>query len=228
MIGINGNNIASAWADNLFNKLDTNNQGYLDKQNLQTALSKISDSSSTASSSDDIISQLDSNSDGKVTKDEMTAVVKYLFAQMNHRAQGMGEGGPEGPDGPPPPPPMKGENSGFTKEELSQQLEEIGSSDSKRSDLISKIVNNFEQADSDGDGKVTFKEAMALDKQSQTSGSSASTSAAANETSGTTTTQKSEDWVMTQIMKLLQAYDAFGSGSDPSTTKETQSVSNYI
>ena len=227
MIGINGNNIASAWADNLFNKLDTNNQGYLDKQNLQTALSKISDSSSTTSSADDIFSQLDSNSDGKVTQEEMTAVVQNLFAQMNHRSQGvdMGEGGPEGPGG---PPPMKGEDNGFTKEELSQQLEEIGSSESKRFDLISKIVNNFDQADSDGDGKVTFKEAMAWDKQSKTSGSSASTSADVDEISGTTTTQKSEYWVMSQIMKLMRAYDVFGSGSDPSTTKETQSVSNYM
>ena len=52
----------------------------------------------------------------------------------------------------PPPPPEN--DTGFTEEELTEQLSEIGSSDSQRASLISNIVENFDAADTDGDGKV--------------------------------------------------------------------------
>jgi Ca2+-binding EF-hand superfamily protein len=101
----------------------------------------------------------------------------------------------------PPPPPQN--DAGFTKEELQSQLDEIGSSDSKRSSLISKVVENFDTADTNGDGKVSFKEAMAYD-QSGTSASTGTTS------SSDTSASSSEAQLMLQIMKLAQAYGLFG------------------
>lgn len=103
---------------------------------------------------------------------------------------------------PPPPPPEN--DAGFSKDALESQLSEIGSSDNKRSALISSVIENFDEADSDGDGKVSFKEAMAYDHQS-----SDTTSANAGESAATT--QASEVDVMRQILQLMQAYQVFGS-----------------
>jgi hypothetical protein len=98
----------------------------------------------------------------------------------------------------PPPPP--GSDAGFTKDELSSQLNEIGTSDSQRSSLISDIVQNFDEADSDGDGKVSFKEAMAYDQeQSSTTGNTNSETVAR--------TEDSSRKLMMQIMQLMHAYN---------------------
>lgn len=59
--------------------------------------------------------------------------------------------------------PLSPNDSGFTKDELQQQLTEVGSSDSKRTKLISKIIQNFDSADINDDGKVNVKEATAYD-----------------------------------------------------------------
>jgi Ca2+-binding EF-hand superfamily protein len=165
--GIDGSQI-SQWTLGLFDQLDSQNKGYIDKSGLATALDKVSGSSADV---EDIFTRLDANSDGKVTKDEMTTVLQELFAQARSRRV-MDEGQPGGPDGMPPPPPPNGEDKGFTADELSSQLEQIGSADSKRSELISNILKNFDEADADGDGKVTAKEAMAFDKANKTSDSS--------------------------------------------------------
>jgi hypothetical protein len=58
------------------------------------------------------------------------------------RMNGSGDGGPSGTGSMRPPPPQDGNDAGFTKDELTGQLKEIGSSDSKRSALISKIIDN--------------------------------------------------------------------------------------
>ncbi len=90
---------------------------------------------------------------------------------------------------PPPLPPggaqgTSDSNTGFTKDELTGQLSEIGSDDAARSGLISKIVENFDEADTNSDGKVSLQEAMAYDNansassNSTTGASSSSTSSA--------------------------------------------------
>jgi Ca2+-binding EF-hand superfamily protein len=166
MNGINSN-MVSTWANNLFARLDTQNQGYIEKSGLQSALSTATGSSTSV---DDVFTRLDGDSDGKVTKDEMTTALQNLFAQTNSwtDSTGMNIGGPPPSGGAPPPPPMEGNEAGFTKEELTDQLEEIGSTDSKRSSFISGIIENFDAADTDGDGKVSLEEAIAYDKTKQT------------------------------------------------------------
>lgn len=231
-------------ADKLFSKLDSSGQGYLTKADLQSAMDSVSSASTTASTSsasgstssvDDLFSQLDTNGDGKVTKQEFTDTLKKVAEQFDSQAmqanggmQGsnMG-GGMSGMGGmpPPPPPPQDGSsNSGFTKDELTNQLSQIGSSDSQRSSTISDIVNNFDKADTNGDGKVSFKEAMTFEQSQSNSSSSASSSSSAtasststdsSTTTASTASNNLDSQVLAQIMKLMQAYSA---GNDQSSS----------
>jgi len=171
----------SSTLSQLFSRLDSKGQGYLEKSDFASAFSAIGESD--ASTIEDVFAALDTDSDGKVTESEFSSTVSQLqqeldsqFTQM--RMQGMAGQGPQGMAGGMPPPPPN--DSGFTQEELESQLEEIGDSDSDRASLISDIVSNFEAADTDGDGKVTFKEAMAYkDAQSGETDSTAQAQAAA-------------------------------------------------
>lgn len=204
----------------LFAKLDTKSQGYLEKSDLVSAFSKIA-SDSTSSTAEDVFAALDSDSDGKITESEFSTTLSKLqeeldgqFNQM--RLQGHGGHGPQGMGGMPPPPPPEGD-AGFTKEELSSQLEEIGTSDGKRSSFISNVVNNFEAADSDGDGKVTFAEAQAYNSSASSSSDSTENTAA--------TTANSEAQVMFKIMQLMHAYGSFSDNSSNSAASSLLSVS---
>lgn len=188
----------SSMVSQLFAKLDTKSQGYLELSDLQSAYGAISGSDSSSASA--VFTALDSDSDGKVSESEFSSTLSKLqesldghFNQM--RMQGMGGHGPQGMAGMPPPPPQN--DSGFTQEELQAQLDEIGSSDSQRSSLISNIVENFAAADADGDGKVNFQEARAYDESSN--GSQATTSAA---------TGNGDLQLMQRIMQLVHAYGA--------------------
>lgn len=152
-------------AQQLFSELDTSGQGYIEISDLESAFQKVSSVSTTSSVETDgsdleeLFTQLDSDGDGKVTEQEFTDSLAQLDKQMNelfaqmrmHEAMG----------GMPPPPPPPENDEGFTAEELSAQLEEIGDSDSERSTLIQSIIDNFDDADTDGDGKVNLEEAMA-------------------------------------------------------------------
>lgn len=200
---LSGINQASQMASMLFSKLDTKSQGYLEKSDLAAAFSQITSNASQSTSStsaEDVFTALDSNSDGKVTKDEFATVLAKLQESVSSQF-----GGPmQGPGGMPPPPPA--DDAGFTKEELTSQLESVDSSDTKRTELINKIVENFEAADTDSDGKVSFKEAMAYDKSTE------STSAADTGTATATTTANNSDAEV--MMKIMQLMHAYGTGQD--------------
>ncbi|OMG53706.1 hypothetical protein BJN45_09750 [Azonexus hydrophilus] len=190
---------SSSQMSQLFSRLDSKSQGYLEKSDLVSAFSAISGTEDSAA--EELFAALDADSDGKVTESEFASTLSKLqeeldsqFAQM--RMQGMAGQGPQGMGGMPPPPPPNDE--GFTQEELEAQLTEIGDSDSERSSLITDIVSNFEAADSDGDGKVSFQEAMAYKDEQQ--------SASGTEESSTTQASSSESQVLKQIMQLMHAY----------------------
>lgn len=222
----------SQLVDDLFAQLDTKNQGYLDKTDLQNALGTSSSTSSTAGSSnaasvDEIFSSLDGNNDGKITKEEMATGLKKLAEQLDSQrgsdrmAEAMGSMA-QGMMGMPPPPPPQND-TGFTKDELTSQLSDATSSgDTRRADLLSSVVANFDKADANGDGKVTFQEAMAY-KQSQGDTTSASNSgtdtASAASAAGTTTASDNvAARVLRQMMQLLAAYR-------PAETAATASLS---
>ena len=214
----------------LFTKLDTKSQGYLEKSDLISAFANIG-GDNNASSVDDVFQALDSDSDGKVSESEFTSTLSKLqeeldsqFTQM--RMQGHGGHGPQGMGGMPPPPPPQ-DDSGFTKEELSSQLEEIGSTDSERSTFISNIVNNFEAADADGDGKVTFQEAQAYNSQSDssTTTSDSGTDSTISTTAAASTAASNEAQVMLKIMQLMHAYGSFSDNDSRSALSSLLSVS---
>jgi hypothetical protein len=99
-----GSSTVSNWADSVFSKLDTKNQGYIDKTDLQDALSKAGAAGKGgAVNVDDTFSALDGDSDGKVTKSELTAAMTrlsdHLHAQFDASRAG-GQGGPGGAGGP--------------------------------------------------------------------------------------------------------------------------------
>lgn len=206
--------MASSWASKLFTQLDTKNQGYIEQSDLESAYSKISDSSTSV---EDVFSQLDGDSDGKVTKDEITTALQQIADELDSQFNSMRMHGPGDQGGmgemngmPPPPPPPPESDTGFTKEELASQLEEIGDADRKRSALISSVIENFDEADSDGDGKVSFKEAMTLDQSNQSGSATSST----DSSDASSSTSSAENDVMMKIMQLMQAYQVFGQDSD--------------
>ena len=140
----------SSAANYLFSRIDTSNKGYIDKDDLVSAFSSLTSSSETSAS--DVFSQLDSDSDGKITESEFSSALEALNSQYDASRM-------QGAMMPPPPPPA--DDKGFTEEELTSQLEEIGDTDSGRSTLISSILENFDAADTNQDGTVSNAEAMA-------------------------------------------------------------------
>jgi len=207
----------SKMAQDLFSQIDTSGKGYIEKSDLESAFQKLSSSSSSSSSntSDQIFSSLDSNGDGKITQEEMTTGLQKLSDALDSQFQSMrmseamGTGAMGGM--PPPPPPQN--DTGFTKDELQSQLDQIGGTDSKRSSLISNIIANFDKADTNGDGKVSFKEAMAYE-QSSNSSSTTSSSSSTSTSSGSTA---SEAKLMLTILQLVHAYQASATSSTTSS-----------
>lgn len=218
--------ISSTSISQLFTRLDTKSQGYLEKSDLVSAFAGISGDNGS-SSVDDVFQTFDSDQDGKVTESEFSSTLaklqEELDSQFNQmRLQGQGGQGPQGMGGMPPPPPPQ-EDSGFTQDELSAQLEEIGSSDSERASFISNIVQNFSAADSNGDGKVSFQEAQAYNSQSDsTSGTSSTTGTT---TSKATTANDSEAQVMFKIMQLMHAYGGLSNDNSAAASSSSLSVS---
>ena len=197
---------AEQMAADLFSKLDASGKGYIEQSDLESALSGLSSSSSQSvsgsASASEIFSQLDGDGDGKITQDEMSTGLKKLADSLDSQFdQARMQGGM-----PPPPPPA--DDAGFTEDELTSQLSKIGDTDSARSGLISKIVENFEAADSNQDGKVSFAEAIAYD-QSSGSGSSASSTS----TDTQSTSQTADAKIFRQIMELMRSYGSTDTGS---------------
>lgn len=199
---------AATMAEDLFAKLDTSGKGYIEQSDLTSALSSTSSTSTegTASASE-IFSQLDSDGDGKVTQDELKTSIQKLAESLDSQFDAMRmQGGMQ-----PPPPPPSESDAGFTEEELTDQLAEIGSTDSARASLISNVVNNFDAADTNEDGKVSFQEAIAYDEANPTSSSSSTTDSTSSTDSATSTTSvassdKTDAQVFRQLMELLRTY----------------------
>lgn len=225
---------STQFAETLFSKLDTSGQGYIQKSDLQSAFDKIATTSSTGSSTstvDELFSKFDGNDDGKVTKQEFSDTVTKLSAQLDEHfastrmqnAMPGGEMSGMNRSGGMPPPPPPGEGPSLSKDELSSTLNQLGTSDS-RSNMMSNILNNFDAADTDGDGKVSFKEAIAYDQTNPSSASSAGSALSGTDsTSGTSSSNDLSLQLMQQIMKLAEAYGVAGEagsavGSSLSTT----------
>jgi Ca2+-binding EF-hand superfamily protein len=189
----------SSIASSLFTKLDTKKQGYFEIDDLKSAFDKIQD---TQSDADDVFSQLDVDGDGKVTQSELTSSMESIADSIDNQFNDLRMSMAMAGMGMMPPPPAN--DSGFTKEELQSQIEDIGNGDSKRESLLSKIVANFDDADADGDGKVSFNEAIAYDQSSSTDSATEANSSADQNT------------LLAKVMQMLQAYNPFGDSGNSS------------
>lgn len=192
----------SKMVDDLFSKLDTTNKGYLEKSDLQSALSQSpgsGSSSGTGSSSttnvDEMFKKLDNNGDGKLTKSEMTS-------GMSSTAQAGKGGGTPPPGGRPAPPSgAGGANS-------------ASGASSTSSTQSSSTTKTYDSADTNQDGKVSAQEKLAYELKAQNSASTSSTSSDSSATSSTST--DSDARVMKQIMNLVHAYSSFDSSTNNS------------
>jgi len=211
-------------ASDLFSVLDRSGKGYIEESDLESALSGLGSTSSTTSNASGLFSQLDSDGDGKVTESEMSASLAKLADQLDAQFDQSRMQNATG-SMPPPPPPQN--DTGFTQDELEEQLSEISSSsstnDSQRADLISNIVSNFTAADTNGNGKVTFEEAMAYQKSTTTATSSSASSSSSTSTgsdtssnTSSTSTQNADAQMFRQLMDILRVY---GDGTSNSSAR---------
>lgn len=204
---ISGIGNSSQLSSKLFSALDTKSKGFLEKSDFTSAFSKLSSTSGTSgtsgsSSVDDLFSALDSDSNGQVTESEFSSTLAKLQEQLDSQFNQMRmHGGPQGAGSRPPPP---ANDAGLSKEELTAKIEEIGSSNSKLSNSLSNIANNFEAADTNSDGKVSLTEAMAYDQSSKSS--SATESSTGTASASTSASDNGEAKIMMKIMQLMHAY----------------------
>ncbi|MFN4237241.1 MAG: EF-hand domain-containing protein [Vogesella sp.] len=208
---------ASDVAAQIFSKLDTDKQGYLEASDFTSAISQLSSSQQQASG-EEVFSSLDSDSDGKLTQDELTTGIQALQDQLDSQFNAMrvqqGMGGMNGM--PPPPPPGggrggQGQDEGFDQEQLSllaSAAEEAG--DSRGASMFSELADNFDEADADGDGKVTFSESVAYREQQQQQASSedsSSDTSTASASSSTSLSQEMQSRIAQRLMDMMRAYD---------------------
>lgn len=145
-------------AGNLFGKLDSQNKGYLEQSDFSSLLSGLQNGKASTKS-EELFSTLDSNGDGQLTSSEFSD----NFSNLLYSAQGtMGNR---------PAPP---EDSGKSKDELTALLEELEQDDEKSTEGLQSLLDNFDTADTDGDGKVTMQEIMAYRQSSEQSDDTAS------------------------------------------------------
>ena len=183
-------------ASEIFSKLDTDNQGYLE-------------ASDFGSDNEDLFSALDSDSDGKVSKSELSTRLKELAEELDSqfnamRSQGMGgmmmAGGMQGM-----PPPAGGEDdAGLEQEQLSAMATDASEAgDSVAAARFAALAENFDSADSNQDGKVSFAESVAYEEAQRSS------SGTSSEDSGVASADSEQDGrIMMRLMAMLRAYSS--------------------
>lgn len=192
----------------VFQKLDSQQKGYLEQADFSAALSQLQQSADDEQSAE-WFSQLDADQDGKLTSDEFsTAVSEQLY-----NAQGKFGMPGAGPQGMPPMGPPPGEDEGKTVDELTAMVEELSSTDSKAAAGLQAIIDQFDSADANKDGKVTMQEAQALKQQSQSKTDS-------------TTTANTEDSSQLRLQQtLMQLMKTYGATASQSADNSSLSVS---
>jgi Ca2+-binding EF-hand superfamily protein len=74
-------------AEELFSKLDTSGKGYIEESDLQSAFQSVPASSS--SSAEDVFASLDGDSNGKVTRHEMSDSIQKLSDALDNQFNSM-------------------------------------------------------------------------------------------------------------------------------------------
>ncbi len=215
-MNVNLSSMSAQISSNIFSKIDTSNKGYLEKTDLSSALSG---SDSSSSDSDALFNTLDSDSDGKVTQSELSKGIENLLGQLTSASSGSSsetQGAHKGP--PPGEPPSDIDSAGVTKE----QAEDMANSDdSNLSDMMKKVSANFEAADTNQDGKVSFDESMAYMKSSSSSDSSTSSTDTSSSSSSSSSSTSASLEQLEALRKIAQLIHTYGFGD---TTSNSVSV----
>lgn len=159
---MNISNISSQITQNIFSKLDTENQGYLSQEVLSSAFGTLN-SGAADEDAEALVSSIDTDSDGQITKSELSKGVENLLSQLSGSQQRppMHAGGM-----PPPPPPGHGEKGSDELGEgvsVEQAAEIAAATDDERlSEIMTQISENFDEVDTDEDGIVSREEGMAF------------------------------------------------------------------
>ena len=191
-------------AGQVFSQLDTSNKGYLEQADFAKALGSLNNSDS--GDSDELFSQLDADQDGKLTSSEFADSV----GEQLYNALGMM------PKGRPPMGPPPQEDEGKTVAELSAMVSELEDGDSKMAQGLQNIIDQFAEADTDGDGKVTMQEMMAMQKAEQNAQSPSSQG----------TEQSSQQKLQHTLMQLMKTYGSLSQSSlSQSSAEQVLSVS---
>lgn len=184
-------------AGKLFEKLDTKGQGYVEQSDFEAAMSKIGGSAASGgASAEAVFGALDGDGDGKLTAAEFSSSLQKLSDQLDNHRGGMGAAGGMPP---PPPPPQGADDAGLDEDQLSGLLEAIqASGQTQGSDQLSALLENFDTADANGDGKINAAEAKSFAQSQQ------------GENTGSGFQPSTEQQVMATVMQLMQTYSVFG------------------
>jgi hypothetical protein len=111
--------------------------------------------------------------------------------------------------------PPGGKDAGLSKDQVASLAGDSSSTDNNLSSLLKTVSANFDAADSNGDGRVSFKEAQAYAQKAASSSSGAASSALSSTSRNTSTASasSSDEVVLRRILDLVRAY-----GSDESKT----------
>lgn len=139
----------SGFAEALLTSMDSDGSGSVDSAEFSSAALALSISDESAISS--AFSSLDSDGDGTISQEELSASLS--------QSSGMVAGSMPPP--PPPPSSSESEDTGYTQEELTAMAEDVGLSDSNLASLLESVIENFDEADANEDGKVSSAEAQA-------------------------------------------------------------------
>jgi hypothetical protein len=234
------------WTDSVFSKLDTKNQGYIDKSDMAGALSATgkSDGSGDSSALDDMFNAIDGDSDGKVTKSELSEAASKLSDQLNaqfdaSRVQG---GMPPGP--PPGGAPSDGASSSSADGSVGAAgaagstppaggmhgaggprgaggAGGAGAADSTDgTDSATTSTDYVAAADTDGDGTASDAEQAAYDKKvasGEIDKNGNGTGSTAASGDTERTRQQDPTRELAQALHMLKAYAENGGNSDAST-----------
>lgn len=154
----NSTSSSSSFAEELLTSMDSDGSGSLDSTEFSSAALSLLNNDQSAV--DDAFNSLDSDGDGTISVDELSAL-------LTQNASSMAAGSM------PPPPPSSSssstEDTGLTQDEMTAMLEDVSSTDSNLATLLTSVSENFDAADTNGDGKVTFAEAMSYQQSTQNS-----------------------------------------------------------
>lgn len=170
----------SKMADKLFSKLGTKGQGYIEKSDLQSVFDQISAKGASGNKPrvDDVFQTLDVDGDGKVTKQQMSDSIQKLANQLDSQFQDMR---------------MRGKSGGMSESDIRSMAD---STTGGASQTLSALAKNFDAADTNQDGKISAKEAMAFPASNETKSSSSEA-------------QSGDVGVLARIMELAASYGAF-------------------